>query len=101
MSNRAFYRIGVTLRLTLGERPDAVTIPGDAVQYGESGPFAYVVKDGKAVLRKLSLGITQDDRIEVLKGVADGEAVVLEGLDRLKDGREIVLVPPAKPASGV
>lgn len=90
----------VKVRLTLGERPDAVTIPGDAVQYGESGPFAYVVKDGKAHLRKLSLGITQDDRIEVLKGVAHGEAVVLEGLDRLKDGREIVVVPPAAPASG-
>ncbi|MET0349017.1 MAG: efflux RND transporter periplasmic adaptor subunit [Rhizobacter sp.] len=90
----------VKVRLTLGERPDAVTIPGDAVQYGESGPFAYVVKDGKAELRTLSLGITQDDRIEVLKGVGDGEAVVLEGLDRLKDGREIVVVPPAKPASG-
>ena len=90
----------VKVRLTLGERPDAVTIPGDAVQYGESGPFAYVVKDGKAQLRKLSLGITQDDRIEVLKGVVHGEAVVLEGLDRLKDGREIVVVAPAKPASG-
>lgn len=90
----------VKVRLTLGERPDAVTIPGDAVQYGESGPFAYVVKEGKAHLRKLSLGITQDDRIEVLKGVVHGEAVVLEGLDRLKDGREIVVVPPAKPASG-
>lgn len=91
----------VKVRLALGERAGALTIPGDAVQYGEKGPHVFVVKDGKAHLRALTLGIEQDDRIEVLKGLAAGETVVLEGLDRLKDGREIVLVqPPAQPASG-
>ena len=85
----------VKVRLTLGERADAVTIPADAVQHGAQGPHAYIVAAGKAVLRPLKLGASQDDRIEVIEGLADGDAVVLEGLDRLKDGREVVVVKPA------
>lgn len=85
----------VKVRLALGERTGTVTIPADAVQHGERGPHAYVVAQGKAVLRPLKLGAGQDDRVEVIEGLADGDAVVLEGLDRLKDGREVVVVKPA------
>lgn len=85
----------VRLRLDIGERAGALTIPADAVQHGEQGPHVYVVKDNKALLRPLVLGVVQDDRVEVLKGLAEGDAIALEGLDRLKDGREVVVVPAA------
>jgi multidrug efflux system membrane fusion protein len=71
----------------------AIVIPNAAVQFGAQGNFVYVV-DGelKASMRSVELGVTEGDRVAVLKGVEAGERVVLEGLDRLRDGRQLEIV---------
>lgn len=79
----------VNVRLTIAEKANAITIPQDAVQYSSEGPFVYVIRDNKAEKRPLSLGVADNGRIEVLKGLAAHEQVVMEGLDRLRPGREV------------
>jgi multidrug efflux system membrane fusion protein len=71
----------------------AIVIPNAAVQFGAQGNFVYVV-DGelKASMRSVELGVTEGERVAVLKGVEAGERVVLEGLDRLRDGRPVEIV---------
>jgi multidrug efflux system membrane fusion protein len=53
-------------------------------------------------LREVRLGPTVDGRSAVLEGLAVGEQVVLEGLDRLREGSDVTIVsdPPAQPAGG-
>ncbi|MDR7096013.1 efflux RND transporter periplasmic adaptor subunit [Hydrogenophaga laconesensis] len=90
----------VNLRLALRELPAAVTIPTDAVQHGSRGSYVYVIAENKAQVRDLSLGPASGGRTVVLKGLKDGEPVVLEGLDRLEDGRAVTIVQAtALPAS--
>ncbi len=88
----------VNVRLTVGSVTDAVVIPIDAVQYGSRGTYVYVV-DGetRARIRPVQLGATQGGRVVVQDGLASGERVVLEGLDRLSDGREVRLVTDTAP----
>ncbi|MBW8683978.1 efflux RND transporter periplasmic adaptor subunit [Chitinophaga rhizophila] len=69
-----------------GER---VIIPYKSVveQMGEF--FVFVAKDSVAEQRKVHLGPRLRDRIVVMDGVQEGDLVVSEGLQRLRDGGKI------------
>ncbi len=82
----------VNVRLALGDVDGAVVIPADAVQFGAKGSYVYVVEDGRARVRMLTLGASEGGRVVVEAGLQGGERVVLEGLDRLREGREVVAV---------
>lgn len=79
----------VNARLHLQTLESAITIPADAVQYGSKGTYVYTVVDNKAQMRMLKLGALEGDRIAVLEGLAENESVVLEGLDRLYEGKDV------------
>lgn len=85
----------VNVRLAVRDIADAIVIPADAVQFGARGSYVYVIEDGKAVMRMLGLGASDGVRVVVESGLKAGERVVLEGLDRLREGREVVLVDNA------
>lgn len=85
----------VNVRLRLKTLDSAVVIPSDAVQYGSQGTYVYLVKDGKATLQPVVLGPVEGDRVAVTAGLEGGEQVVMEGLDRLREGREVVPVAGA------
>ncbi|MDQ7970166.1 MAG: efflux RND transporter periplasmic adaptor subunit [Oxalicibacterium faecigallinarum] len=97
--DRLFPNQFVNLRLALETLNDVITIPSDAIQHASRGSYVYVVKDGKARVRTVELGPSSDGRIVVLKGIAKDEAVVLEGLDRLEEGKEVILVEAGSAAS--
>jgi multidrug efflux system membrane fusion protein len=76
--------------LTLASRPDAVTIPSQAVQVGQDGQFVYVVKPDMTVeMRPIMLGITLGDDVVVEKGLSADEKVVTEGQLRLVPGAKV------------
>ena len=81
----------VNVRLQARQLAKAVTIVADAVQHGSKGDYVYVVQDGKAKVRPVTLGPASGDRVAVSQGLAAGDKVVLEGLDRLKDGKPVTL----------
>ncbi|GGI16643.1 efflux RND transporter periplasmic adaptor subunit [Oxalicibacterium faecigallinarum] len=99
VDDRLFPNQFVNLRLALETLNDVITIPSDAIQHASRGSYVYVVKDGKARVRTVELGPSSDGRIVVLKGIAKDEAVVLEGLDRLEEGKEVILVEAGSAAS--
>ena len=58
----------------------------------DSVAAAYVLENGKAVKRVLSLGREQGPEIEVLAGMRAGEQQIIEGLDLLSDGVAVRVV---------
>lgn len=91
----------VNIRLDVRTLEGAITIPTDAVQFGNKGTYVYVIGDDKrAQVRSLTLGPSNGTDVVVEDGLQAGERVVLEGLDRLREGREAVVVEdaPAAPA---
>lgn len=65
-------------------------IPATAVRPSERGFLAYVIDDGKAAERVLTLGLrTPDGRIEVLGGLQGGERLVVRGGEALKPGATV------------
>ena len=82
----------VNIRLTLQTLPRAVSVPVDAVQFGTQGNYVYVVRDDKAHVQVVKLGATTADRVQIVEGLAAGERVVLEGMDRLRNGSPVKIV---------
>ncbi len=70
---------------------NAVTIPSSAVQLGSRGSYVYVVSRNEAGeevarVREVTPGIGTDALTVIDKGLRPGEVVVVDGLDRLRDG---------------
>lgn len=77
----------VNVRLLVGTRPDAVTVPAQAVQRGPNGMYVYVLgADGKAEMRTIKVGSVEDNRMLVESGLQAGERVVVDGQYRLQPG---------------
>jgi membrane fusion protein, multidrug efflux system len=69
-----------------------VVIPGACVQHGSRGTYVFVVDENKkAVVRDVVLGPADETRQSIARGLAHGELVVLEGLDRLREGSTVVI----------
>ena len=78
----------VTIRV--GGSTEAPVVPETAVRPSERGFLAYVVEDGKAHERTLSLGLrTSDGFVEVRGGLKPGETVVIRGAEALFDGAAV------------
>ncbi|MFT0694622.1 efflux RND transporter periplasmic adaptor subunit [Acinetobacter bereziniae] len=83
----------VNVRLNTQTIQNAITIPNDAVQHGAKGTYVYIVNpQHKAEIRMLKLGMTSNGQIEVIEGLTAKEQVVLEGIDRLSEGKEVQIV---------
>jgi multidrug efflux system membrane fusion protein len=77
----------VNIRLLMDVKPKALVIPGTALQRGAQGTFVYVVnEDRKVALRPITVGPSDRNEVVVEKGISDGEKVVIDGADKLKDG---------------
>ncbi|MBP2543552.1 efflux RND transporter periplasmic adaptor subunit [Acinetobacter guillouiae] len=83
----------VNVRLKTQTIQNAISIPSDAVQHGAKGSYVYIINpQNKAEIRMLKLGMTSNGQIEVFDGLKGNEKVVLEGIDRLSEGKEVQIV---------
>ncbi|HEY7240226.1 MAG TPA: MdtA/MuxA family multidrug efflux RND transporter periplasmic adaptor subunit [Burkholderiales bacterium] len=80
----------VNARMLLDTRSGVLIIPGAALQRGSQGSFVYVVKDDSTVsVRPVKLGASDGERVAVESGLAAGERVVVDGMDRLREGARV------------
>jgi multidrug efflux system membrane fusion protein len=95
---RLFPNQFVNARMLVETRRGVVTIPAAALQRGVQGLFVYVVKDDSTVsVRTVRPGPTDDGRIAIENGVAEGERVAVDGLDRLREGARVEAVGQRAP----
>lgn len=58
--------------------------------------FIYVVSNNKALQRKVSLGARINDKVIIKSGLQEGDSVVTEGVQKLKDSTAVQVGPPKK-----
>ena len=80
----------VNVLLTLGVQPKAVVVPSQAIQSGQSGSYAFVVKqDQTAELRLVSVSRSTNGEAVIDKGLSPGETVVTDGQLLLTSGARV------------
>jgi membrane fusion protein (multidrug efflux system) len=53
------------------------------------GKKVFVVEDGKAFERAVETGMRTDQAVEIVRGLAAGDRVVVSGLERVTDGAAV------------
>jgi membrane fusion protein (multidrug efflux system) len=97
----------VTLRF--GNPQPYVTVPQTAISYNPYGNLVYVVANqgndpsGKPKLvasqKFVTLGETRGDQVAILSGIVDGDEVVTNGLNKLRNGIPVVVNNAVQPTN--
>ena len=102
---RLFPNQFVNVRLTVENRKGVLLAPTVAVQISDKDRFVFVVNPDDTVTRRtVRTGAVDGLNTEILEGVAAGEAIAADGLDRLQSGSKVAVSgrrkgPPASPES--
>jgi multidrug efflux system membrane fusion protein len=80
----------VNARLRLDIEKGVTVVPGAAVQRGPQGAFVYVVKSDNTVeVRPVTEGTVAANDSSIRSGLAVGEVVVIDGVDKLRPGASV------------
>jgi len=93
----------VNVRLLVDTLTGVALAPNAAVQIGPSGNFVYVLNADSTVSRRdIKTGPSDAARTTITSGLAAGDKVVIDGVDRLRDGAKVALAenPPGGTAPG-
>jgi membrane fusion protein (multidrug efflux system) len=88
-----------TALIQQGSPAPALTVPGTSIETVSGTSRVYVVKDGKAEERIVTLGEKVAERIEVATGLKAGELVVAEPRGRVTDGMPVRSRPSTEAAT--
>jgi multidrug efflux system membrane fusion protein len=98
--NALFPNQFVNARLLIETLHDAVIVPAAAVQRSPESTFVYVVKEDNTVdMRNVVVGPTEADQTAIESGLAPGEIVVTEGVDKLQQGSKVSAGGGGRPGS--
>jgi len=81
-----------SVEVVLLEKPQTLVIPREAVIETGNEMSVFVVEGKQAFRKPITLGYEQDRLVEVLKGLNEGDQVVIKGQQLIKDGSTIRVI---------
>jgi RND family efflux transporter MFP subunit len=90
-------------QLTLAERPNALSLPLEAVtQGGNSATVLMLTATNTVEERKITLGIQGRARVEVVSGLNEGDRVVIGNRSQFREGEKVQPkeIAPSTPVGG-
>ena len=78
------------VRLEANSRPDALTVPVEAIQRNDNKTTVLVVDQQNTVQRReVTLGVAGSNRVEIVSGVTEGERVIVGNLGSYQPGEVV------------
>jgi membrane fusion protein (multidrug efflux system) len=75
-----------SVELPLEQAGEGILVPAQAVVPSATGHAVWVLREGRAELREVEIGLRTRDAVQVLRGLAAGETVLTSNLLRLRAG---------------
>lgn len=82
----------VEVRIVLGQKENVLVVPRKAILYKQNKTYVFVLNRNHVTQREVSLGLTEEDEVEVIDGVVENESIVVVGVEGLKDGQRVDVV---------
>jgi len=87
------------IRVDLGTRADSILIPERAIAELQGKSFVWTIgPDSKASQKAVKVGETIGASVLILEGLKPGERVVIEGLQKVREGAPVKAVTPQEMA---
>ena len=86
--------------IIVAQKADALLVPSAGIQQQIRGTTLFVVANGKAALKVVKVGVTDETNSEILEGVSAGDQVVIVGQNTLRDGQAVQIATPAPGGAG-
>lgn len=87
----SLLRPGMFVNVTLARDDyDAIVIPEQALVPEQSRQYVYVVQDGIVARREVRIGRREPGKVEIVAGLAQGERIVVEGTQKVRDGGAVL-----------
>jgi membrane fusion protein (multidrug efflux system) len=75
-----------TVEVPIEQPGEGILVPAEAIVPSVSGHAVYVLRDGRAQLQPVEIGLRTPDAVQVLQGLAFGDTVLTTNLLRLRPG---------------
>jgi RND family efflux transporter MFP subunit len=84
-------RPGMSFRVSINVEGTArPVVPETALQWGADGAYIWTVADGKAYRATVRIVQRQQGRVLLDANVQEGELIVVEGIQRMREGIDVV-----------
>lgn len=81
----------VNADILVGEAEDVLKIPVECIRYDkQNNTSVFVVENGVARLKQVTLGLQSESEVEILEGISPGDKVILNPSADLTDGMPVV-----------
>jgi membrane fusion protein (multidrug efflux system) len=81
------------VQLLLEVRRGALLLPLEALVGAETKPVVLVVREGKVATVAVSLGEIDGPLVQVVKGLAPDDQVIVQGKELVREGQAVKAVP--------
>ncbi|KAB3532425.1 efflux RND transporter periplasmic adaptor subunit [Alkaliphilus pronyensis] len=81
----------VKTRIVSEKKDSTVVVPFDSIMMEEDKQFVFVISNDTLEKREVEIGIESDFHVEVTKGLAEGDIIVLRPNMDLKDGDSVIV----------
>jgi len=82
-----------SVEVTLAQPTEGILVPAQAAVPSASGYAVYVLRDGRAELREVEIGLRTRESLEIRRGLAVGDTVLTSNLLRLRPGARVEVGP--------
>ena len=79
----------IQAHIVVARHEEAIVVPPELVITRNNRPVVFVVEDEKALEREVEIGIETRDGVEVIRGLARDDALIVEGFETLRDGTPV------------
>jgi len=89
-NEEGLLRPGMFMTVTLqGDVRPTLVVPEEAIVPEQGRVYVFAVHGERAVRREVQVGKRQPGKVEIVEGLAEGEVVVVEGTQNLRDGTRV------------
>jgi membrane fusion protein (multidrug efflux system) len=80
-----------TVRLLIEQHPNALTVPSDAVLKDNAGTYVYAVVADTARQARVTTGVEEAMRTEILTGITDSTRIITTGQQFVRNGSPVII----------
>ncbi|ATW28969.1 hypothetical protein DCMF_27980 [Candidatus Formimonas warabiya] len=77
------------IKIITQSKKDTLLIDENAVFEYQGKDHVFAIENGRAKLRAIEKGIESDEKVEVLKGLKEGEKIILSPDEKIEDGTKV------------